>query len=116
LFSWHTYAQCSQSALSVEKARIHRQCRYAAERDDPRNDDEPVLDTSAMDDCLKRPYVYLAEYGLCDIRGWACTERKDEYRTDFCEANKNTVPHPKVCEPAMQQQQQIQPKDDGKKD
>jgi hypothetical protein len=60
LIGWQTYARCSQSSLPVQTARIHRQCRYVLESDDPRNDDEPVLDADAMDDCLKRPYVYLA--------------------------------------------------------
>jgi hypothetical protein len=61
LIGWQTYARCSQSSLPVQTARIHRQCRYAAEDNHPRDNDEPLLDAAFMDRCIDDPKRFLAD-------------------------------------------------------
>jgi hypothetical protein len=83
LIGWQTYARCSQSSLPVQTARIHRQCRYAAEDNDPRNNDEPLLDAAFMDRCIHDPERCLANYGTCEIKqGAGCRVRTDKYRCE----------------------------------
>src|SRR2546423_9497691 len=80
---WHTYARCAHDVLPVQMARLHRQCRYAGEDNDPVNNDEPLLDAAFMDRCIHDPERFLADYGTCEIKqGAGCRVRTDKYRCE----------------------------------